>query len=242
MVAEIDVFLTKERDYIDRIEELSTSLAAFRAAYTSSQDEVVRKQDEINALFTELSALKVSPPLLSHSTPHLPSSQGHEKRVICLLDGDGTIFSPDLITQGQEGGLEAARLLTERVRHYLASDIDHEKFHLWVYLFYNKRGLLDTFVRVGLPAAKLKFDDFILGFNQAGERFLMVDVGGSKEAADAKIKGHLPRLTFRPHITRSPQFISKIIFAFLRPIKLYSEESRFPFPAFLLHRTLHRIP
>ena len=81
--------------------------------------------------------------------------------------------------------------MTERVR----SDLDHEKFHLWVYLFYNKRGLLETFGRVGLSAAKLKFDDFIIGFNQAAERFLMVDVGGSKEAADAKIKGHLPRFT-----------------------------------------------
>ncbi|KAF8558842.1 hypothetical protein OG21DRAFT_1404128, partial [Imleria badia] len=118
-------------------------------------------------------------------------SQGHEKRVICLLDGDGTIFNPDLIAQGQEGGLEAARLLTESVRHFLTSDLRHEKFHLWVYLFYNKRGLLETFSRVGLSPARLKFDDFIIGFNQAAERFLMVDVGGGKEAADAKIKVYL---------------------------------------------------
>lgn len=82
--------------------------------------------------------------------------------------------------------------MTESVRHRLAPDLGHQKFHLWVYLFYNKRGLLETFARVGLSAARQKFDDFIIGFNQAAERFLMVDVGGSKEAADAKIKGHLP--------------------------------------------------
>ena len=29
----------------------------------------------------------------------------------------------------------------------------------------------------------------MIGFNQATERFMMVDVGGAKEAADAKIKG-----------------------------------------------------
>ena len=28
-----------------------------------------------------------------------------------------------------------------------------------------------------------------MGFNQAAERFMMVDVGSEKEAADAKIKG-----------------------------------------------------
>lgn len=38
-------------------------------------------------------------------------------------------------------------------------------------------------------AAKAKFDDFVLGFNQAAERFIMLDVGGAKEAADTKIKG-----------------------------------------------------
>jgi hypothetical protein len=51
---------------------------------------------------------------------------------------------------------------------------------------------MDTFGRVGNPMAKMKFDDFIVGFNQAAERFLMVDVGSAKEAADAKIKGKFP--------------------------------------------------
>lgn len=92
-------------------------------------------------------------------------------------------------------------MLTENVRHFLASD---SKFHLWVYLFYNKRGLLDTFARVGHSSARLKFDDFIIGFNQAAERFLVVDVGGSKEAADAKIKGYLT-LSFYFLCPASPQ-------------------------------------
>jgi len=174
--------LLKEREYIERINDLTTNLGAFRAAYTTSQDDVKRKADESAALLAELHALKA-----------------HEKRVICLLDGDGTIFSPDLITQGQEGGLEAARLLTESVRSRLAPDLGHQKFHLWVYLFYNKRGLLETFTRVGLSAARQKFDDFIIGFNQAAERFLMVDVGGSKEAADAKIKVYLEDNIRLPH-------------------------------------------
>ncbi|KAG5636433.1 hypothetical protein H0H81_008108, partial [Sphagnurus paluster] len=35
---------------------------------------------------------------------------------------------------------------------------------------------------------KARFEDFIIGFNEAAERFLMMDVGDAKEAADAKIK------------------------------------------------------
>jgi hypothetical protein len=38
-------------------------------------------------------------------------------------------------------------------------------------------------------ATPAKFEDFMMGFNQATERFTMIDVGNSKEAADSKIKG-----------------------------------------------------
>ncbi|KIK96949.1 hypothetical protein PAXRUDRAFT_137313 [Paxillus rubicundulus Ve08.2h10] len=172
--SEIDVLIATEEEYCARIEELSTSSGAYRAAYTSSQEEIKKKNERISVLLAELQALK-----------------GIEKRVICLLDGDGTIFSADLMNQGQEGGLEAARMLTEKIRRHLSCDRACEQFQLWVYHFYNKRGLLETFGRVGLSAARQKFEDFIMGFNQAAERFVMVDVGGSKEAADAKIKVHL---------------------------------------------------
>ena len=61
-LAEIDALLAKEREHIAQIEELSTNLAAFRAAYTGSQDEIKRKADETAALLAELHALKVCPP------------------------------------------------------------------------------------------------------------------------------------------------------------------------------------
>lgn len=108
-----------------------------------------------------------------------------------MLDGDGMIFTQELMSQGQEGGLAAARKLTERVRQFISTSEGFEQYQLWVYLFYNKRGLLETFGRVGLTTVRAKFDDFMMGFNQAAERFIMVDVGGSKEAADAKLKGEL---------------------------------------------------
>ena len=47
---------------------------------------------------------------------------------------------------------------------------------------------MDAIGRAGFWAAKQKFEDFAFGFNQAAERFVMVDVGSGKEAADAKIK------------------------------------------------------
>jgi hypothetical protein len=105
------------------------------------------------------------------------------------LDGDGAIFNPQLISQGLSGGHSAAQRLSDAITHHLTLTVGTNHYQLWVYIFLNKRGLMDTFGRVGLLSAKTKFEEFILGFNQAAERFLLVDVGGAKEAADAKIKG-----------------------------------------------------
>jgi hypothetical protein len=105
------------------------------------------------------------------------------------LDGDGAIFNPQFISQGQPGGHAAAQRLSDAIIHHLTSTIGTNHYQLWVYIFLNKRGLMDTFGRVGFLSARTKFEEFTLGFNQAAERFMMVDVGGAKEAADAKIKG-----------------------------------------------------
>lgn len=101
----------------------------------------------------------------------------------------GTIFSPELIAQGQEGGHIAAKILTESIRLEISTKYHIDDFKLWVYTFYNKRGLVDAIGRAGFSMAKQKFDDFAFGFNQAADRYVMVDVGSGKEAADAKIKG-----------------------------------------------------
>jgi len=115
--------------------------------------------------------------------------KGH--RIIALLDGDGAIFNTQLISQGQPGGHFAAQKLSDAIIQHLTSTTGTNHYQLWVYIFLNKRGLMDAFGRVGLLSAKSKFEEFTLGFNQAAERFMMVDVGGAKEAADAKIKALL---------------------------------------------------
>jgi hypothetical protein len=138
-------------------------------------------------------------------------------RVICLIDGDGAIFSNDLIAEGQSGGHLAAKMLSQATGQYLSSNCGIDQFQLWVYVFFNKRGLLETFAKAGLGSLKAKFDDFMTGFNQAAERFLMVDVGSGKEAADAKIKGNLAFLS--PSVSwidRWKQCIWKIIYVYHR--------------------------
>lgn len=50
---------------------------------------------------------------------------------------------------------------------------------------------MEALGRAGFSTEKSKFDEFLAGFNQAGQRFVLVDVGAGKENADSKLKGVL---------------------------------------------------
>ncbi|KAG6880451.1 hypothetical protein C0992_000053 [Termitomyces sp. T32_za158] len=166
--------LNNEAFYIDKIQKLEADLNVYKRAYNDVDTE--RRQLE-----------KIMQDAVREKEDLENQIKGY--RVVALLDGDGTIFSPDLIAQGRVGGHAAAQKLSDHILQYLTSNFGANQYQLWVYVFLNKRGLVDTFWRIGNNTVKSRFDDFVTGFNQAAERFLMVDVGDAKEAADAKIKG-----------------------------------------------------
>ncbi|GLB33667.1 putative zinc finger protein [Lyophyllum shimeji] len=173
---EIWSMLENETFLADKIQKLEAELSVYKRAYNDVDSE--RKQLEK----LKQDAVKEKEDL---------ENQIKGFRVTALLDGDGAIFSGDLIAQGKTGGHTAAQKLSDSILQHLSSTYGANQYQLWVYVFLNKRGLVDTFGRVGNNMAKQKFEDFMTGFNQAAERFLMVDVGDAKEAADAKIKAHL---------------------------------------------------
>jgi hypothetical protein len=111
--------------------------------------------------------------------------------VLCLIDGDGNIFAPELITQGRAGGRHAAALLTKGITdHMMANDSDgsSSRGQIWLTIFCNKKGLAETLSNNSVCTAE-QFEEFYMGFNQANPLFSFVDVGVGKEAADSKIKG-----------------------------------------------------
>ncbi|GJE84486.1 hypothetical protein PsYK624_005620 [Phanerochaete sordida] len=110
-----------------------------------------------------------------------------ERRVVCLIDGDGSVFSLPLIARGRVGGSEAATRLTEGIKKYYPSE--HFQLHVWVFL--NKNGFAEALRRHAKEDVRTQLDNFIHGFNQAAGRFMMIDVGQGKEAADAKIRSCL---------------------------------------------------
>lgn len=87
--------------------------------------------------------------------------------------------------------------LTEHIRKALPSG-DNARLHVWAYL--NKSGLAKTLGAYGKDEARNHLEDFMHGFNQAAERFVMIDIGYGKEMADAKIKGVHIVLIGRRHV------------------------------------------
>ncbi|BGP57622.1 hypothetical protein JCM8202v2_005266 [Rhodotorula sphaerocarpa] len=108
----------------------------------------------------------------------------------CVLDGDGCIFHRDLISKGREGGREAARLLTEHVQQYAEDQGVKGQLTVVIHIFVNKQGLGKVLAGCDI-ADDATFSAFLLGLNAAHPGILVSDVGGQKEASDAKLSHSL---------------------------------------------------
>ena len=114
-----------------------------------------------------------------------------ERRVVCLIDGDETMFALSQITKGTAGGRFVAATLTESIQEYISST----QYPLRAWVFFSKCGLLDmikTRTYASDDACK-GIEDFVQGFSQASDRFLMIDIGSGKGAIASKVKGYLSR-------------------------------------------------
>ena len=175
---EVSNLLQKEAVNVSKIDELEDQLAVYKTAYNSVESELSDAKNKIKVLLFS-----------NHLYNHLGIIQLWSGfRIVTLLDGNGAIFSFDLIKRGKPGGQGAAQSLSENVQKYVTTKYGTNSYQLFVQLFLNKQGLMDALGRAGYSVAKSNLEDFLMGFNQASERFLVVDVGSAKEAADAKIK------------------------------------------------------
>lgn len=154
---------------------------------------------------------------------------------MCLVDGDGNIFSPELVSTGHTGGAQAALLLNRGIMEHLKTlaGISAKNPQIWLTIYCNLTGLRDTFINNHHCTVE-QYDAFIEGFNKAAPLFSIVDVGSSKEAADTKLKGlGLPRLWNPFHCTADTR-VGQNLFVFShvsrKSLKYTSVVGGFPFP------------
>jgi len=124
--------------------------------------------------------------------------------ILCLIDGDGYIFTKELLQLGSTGGQNAAKLLREGILGYLADNGHLElsrRGKIWLILYFNRTGLLRV-LKENSVCSEQQFGEFIGAFHQASPLFSVVDVGNAKEAADAKIKECLRVFTRYPQTSK----------------------------------------
>jgi len=123
--------------------------------------------------------------------------------VMCLVDGDGNIFSPELVSAGHTGGAQAAHHLNRGIVEHLKTltGTPTKNPQIWLTIYCNLSGLRDTFLNFHHCTVE-QYDAFIEGFNMAAPLFSIVDVGPSKEAADTKLKESLRVFTRFPQIVK----------------------------------------
>ncbi|KZT02748.1 uncharacterized protein LAESUDRAFT_738628 [Laetiporus sulphureus 93-53] len=172
-----------------RVEELERELAVWKAALKTADEDNKTLNKTIYRLERSIGSLREDNPL-----------------ILCLIDGDGNIFSPELLAMGQVGGRQAAMLLTKGITDYLDSidspdDAMLGRAQFWLTIYCNKSGLQEALTQNDVCTAE-QFEAFFIGFNQATPLFSMVDVGNGKEAADAKIKEFLRVFTRFPQTSR----------------------------------------
>jgi len=181
-----------------RAEGLELENFTWKAALKAKDESMISAKraadEEIDVLTKRLSTLQRDFGSMKDDNPLL----------YCLIDGDGHIFSQDHLRLGKAGGQQAAVLLTKGLTEHMTENIDaglSGRAQVWLTVFYNKSGLLDTLTSNGVCTTE-DFEAFLCGFNQASPWFSIVDVGQGKEAADAKLREHLRVLTRNPQIVR----------------------------------------
>lgn len=165
-----------------RVQELEREVSVWKQGYINAENQTDSLQKDVAHLQRMIESLKEDNPL-----------------ILALVDGDGNIFSEDLLRQGQAGGRNAALMLTKGLTEHTAT-VDARisgRARVWLTVYCNKQGLSDTLIANDVCTSE-QFEAFSLGLSQAAPLFSIIDVGPGKEAADAKIKEHLRLFTRFP--------------------------------------------
>ncbi|PUU75604.1 hypothetical protein B9Z19DRAFT_1102864 [Tuber borchii] len=108
--------------------------------------------------------------------------------IIVLVDGDGMIFTEELLAKGKSGGSEAGKLLIQALTEEFEAESTRE-VHVMIFVNMYKLGsILQVSGRVKEPK---NFKDFAAGFIQAREHLYFIDVGDGKEMVDSRIRAEL---------------------------------------------------
>ena len=95
------------------------------------------------------------------------------------------------ISQGENGGKEAAEILHESVRNYVYNNLGDltSDYKIVTKIYANLRGLGETAHKAGIVSWPSAVEEFARGFTGSKQLFDFINVGSGKDRADDKITG-----------------------------------------------------
>ena len=173
------------------LDQTAAKLAAFQAAkdqHNAALTEVLEKYATLLQDYKRLKSDFEEERDARERYKQMAKAQERSPFVLLLIDGDGYIFDDDLVSNGNEGGQRAARLLNDVMINSLRSrGLDHCKIMVRVYA--NLAGLSKTLSEAKLAGPeKRSLARFTASFTCSNDLFDFVDAGELKENADFKIR------------------------------------------------------
>ncbi|KAH9049012.1 hypothetical protein EDB84DRAFT_1261610 [Lactarius hengduanensis] len=109
---------------------------------------------------------------------------------LCVIDGTRSVFSPNYLVQGGEGGRKAGQEIVQGITDHLANDGSLQVAHIKVSIvIYVMRSRLRNELIAGGTCTAEQFDGFFVGLNET--RHLNVVEVGNKSDTDRKIEDYL---------------------------------------------------
>ncbi|EXJ84530.1 hypothetical protein A1O3_05199 [Capronia epimyces CBS 606.96] len=113
--------------------------------------------------------------------------------IMVLLDGEGLVFTKDLLSKGENGGKEAAISISAAVRDFVAQHLHHlDSPRIVTRIYANSKSLSETLAKLKIIERPTSFDDFVRGLNSSELSCDFVDAGSrTKEKVSEQFNTHL---------------------------------------------------
>ncbi|OQD69996.1 hypothetical protein PENDEC_c028G04664 [Penicillium decumbens] len=176
------------------IDSLNNHLASLSVENKRHNENLQDLLDQFQRLLSDYSSLKSDYEEVKEGRDkYKRQARGQERNpfVLVLVDGDGYLFKERFIKNGSEGGIDAARELSDSVKDLMHSTMgaQADNCRIMVRVYANMLGLSKALARAGLVGHEARsLSPFTSGFNRAEGLFDFVDAADKKEGSDFKIR------------------------------------------------------
>lgn len=193
------------RDLLGRVHELART----------TSDENTQLNEKIRELEVEVAVWKQQTissrsvqdyeskaPAYRKSVNFESAVDGKDKNIaLCVIDGTRSVFSPNYLVQGEEGGKKAGQDIVQGITDHLANDgsLQNANVKISIVIYIMKLRLRND-LTTGNTCTAEQFDGFFVGLNET--RHLNVVEVGNRRDTDRKIEDYLQLFAGLPQTVR----------------------------------------